>query len=307
MGKFYDHIPDRLFKFIQQSQLFFVATAPLEGGSVNVSPKSSRGRDNFCTLDLVHANRVRYLDLTGSGNETISHVLQPGNGRITLMFVNIEAGLPNIVRLFGKAAVHEHAGDSEDFSRQWFGTNESYALPIGSRAIIDVAVHTCSTSCGYSMPVYEYVRRRTVLDEFFDKFEAQGPQAMAKHVGKPLPNGCLQKENNEPRPIKSALETYWALNNGLSIDGLPGMKAVRNLIDPEEQQKLVSTAKNHDAWQPPSENTETKRTTKHILAPPARISSSATSIPLGLLLGFFLGCITSFAICKILPFSSLTT
>lgn len=97
MGQFFDEIPERLFAFIKRSHLFFVATAPLEGGSVNVSPKSSAG-----AFEIIDKNRVRYLDFTGSGNETISHLLEPNNARITIMFVNIENGAPNIVRLYGK-------------------------------------------------------------------------------------------------------------------------------------------------------------------------------------------------------------
>jgi hypothetical protein len=97
MGQFYDEIPERLFAFIRRSPLFFVATAPLEGGNVNVSPKSSAG-----AFELISKNRVRYVDFTGSGNETISHLLQAGNGRITIMFANIESGPPNIIRIYGK-------------------------------------------------------------------------------------------------------------------------------------------------------------------------------------------------------------
>jgi hypothetical protein len=101
----YDSIPERLFAFIKRSHLFFVATAPLEGGSVNVSPKSALG-----AFEIVNANRVRYLDFTGSGNETISHLLQPGNGRITVMFVNIEDGPPNIIRFYGKGEFYPFSG-----------------------------------------------------------------------------------------------------------------------------------------------------------------------------------------------------
>ena len=99
MVQYFDEIPERLHGFLQRSHVFFVATAPLQGGSVNVSPKSSAG-----AFEIVNANRVRYLDFTGSGNETISHLLEPGNGRITVMFVNIEDGPPNIFRMYGKGA-----------------------------------------------------------------------------------------------------------------------------------------------------------------------------------------------------------
>lgn len=77
--------------------MFFVATAPLSGtGHVNVSPKGYSG-----TFNLVSPTQCWYLDLTGSGNETISHAYEKGNGRITIMFMNFD-GMARIVRLFGK-------------------------------------------------------------------------------------------------------------------------------------------------------------------------------------------------------------
>ncbi len=72
MGKFYDHIPEHLHEFMLRQRLFFVATAPLNGGSVNVSPKANEG-----AFEVTSTHRVRYADLTGSGNETISHLLEP--------------------------------------------------------------------------------------------------------------------------------------------------------------------------------------------------------------------------------------
>lgn len=106
MGKFYDHIPGNLIQWIYNQKIFYVATAPLaEDGHVNVSPKGFED-----TMHIVYnedaenggknatSNAVWYEDLTGSGNETISHVNE--NGRITIMFVAFE-GPPMIVRLFG--------------------------------------------------------------------------------------------------------------------------------------------------------------------------------------------------------------
>jgi hypothetical protein len=251
MGQFFDHIPDRLIDFMRRSKMFFVATAPLENGSVNVSPKANEG-----SFEVVNNHRVRYLDLTGSGNETISHLLQEGNGRITLMFCNIEEGSPNIVRLYGKGTVFERATDAE-FDQRWRERHDGRPVPIGGRAIIDIAVHTCSTSCGYSMPVYEFKRKRTVLDDFFTKFEGQSPEAMAKYKKKTLPDGAqlVNEQGTElVKSIDTPLEAYWALCNNLSIDGLPGLRSVRKLLDAEEQNQLLIKRQNHDQLQGPRDD-----------------------------------------------------
>lgn len=95
MGAFYEEIPESLIKWILEQKVFWVASAPLSpNGHVNVSPK---GGPYFGVLD---PKTFYYLDLTGSGNETISHQLEPGNGRITIM-LNAFDGPPKIVRLWG--------------------------------------------------------------------------------------------------------------------------------------------------------------------------------------------------------------
>lgn len=95
MGAFFETIPPSLIEWIRQQKVFWVATAPLSGaGHVNVSPK---GGEYFGVID---EKTFWYMDLTGSGNETISHLLEPGNGRITIQ-LNAFEGPPKIVRLFG--------------------------------------------------------------------------------------------------------------------------------------------------------------------------------------------------------------
>ena len=71
MGKVHEHIDERLRAFIEAQQLYFVGTAPLEAeGHINVSPKGHR--DTFAVLD---SHTVAYLDLTGSGAESVAHIL----------------------------------------------------------------------------------------------------------------------------------------------------------------------------------------------------------------------------------------
>ena len=151
MGKEYSGITPELAAWIKAQPLFFVATAPLAAsGHVNVSPK---GLD---TLRILGPQRVAYLDLTGSGAETIAHVRE--NGRIVLMFCAF-GGPPKIVRLHGKA----RAGAPESELRVHFPEH------MGARAIIDVAVTRVSDSCGYGVPLYRHEGPRSQLTDWVER------------------------------------------------------------------------------------------------------------------------------------------
>lgn len=155
MGKFYETIPQTLYTWILTQKIFWVATAPLSGtGHVNVSPK---GGPYFGLLDN---KTFWYLDMTGSGSETISHIYEPGNGRVTIMF-NAFEGPPRIVRLWGKGRVLENGGkEFADFVER----NHVQLVP-GTRSIIVVDVHQVGSSCGFSVPFYEFKEfRETLLD-----------------------------------------------------------------------------------------------------------------------------------------------
>ena len=149
MAKFFDFIDDDHRAFIEAQQMFFVASAPLSAdGHVNLSPK---GQD---CLRVLGPNRVAYLDLTGSGNETSAHLRE--NGRITLMFCAF-AGPPKILRLYG------HGETLLPASSLW---DELFPLfdPIpGARQLIAVEVSQVQTSCGFAVPNYEYVGQRDTL------------------------------------------------------------------------------------------------------------------------------------------------
>ena len=94
MGKVYDGIDAKLARWIQQQPLFLVATSPLAAdGRVNLSPKGETG-----TFRVVDEHAFAYLDLIGSGIETVAHLRD--NGRICVMFCSV-AGKPTIVRLHG--------------------------------------------------------------------------------------------------------------------------------------------------------------------------------------------------------------
>lgn len=175
MAKFSDTISKRVQKFIEAQKVFFVATAPVDG-RINLSPK---GMDSF---RIINETRVMWLSVTGSGNETAAHVNE--NGRITIMFCAFE-GAPNILRLYGKAK------EIKPQNENW---NEAIAhfteLP-GTRQIFDIAIESVQTSCGMSIPFYEYVGERNQLNDW-----------------------AKEKTQEE-------LEQYWQDRNSTSIDGLP--------------------------------------------------------------------------------------
>ena len=160
MGKVFDQITPRLHSWIEKQKMFFVSTAPLsEDGLVNLSPK---GLDSFRILD---ENTVVYLDLTGSGVETIAHLKE--NQRITIMFCAFE-GPPNIVRLYGKGEVYEKGSSQFEHYESLFPHYSS------TRAFIVVKVFRVSTACGYAVPLMEYKEDRDTLMQWADRKGSEG-------------------------------------------------------------------------------------------------------------------------------------
>ena len=154
MAKVYDLITERLQEFIAEQPMFFVATAPLaEDGHVNLSPK---GLDSFRILS---PNRVAYMDLTGSGNETAAHLNE--NGRITFMFCAFK-GAPMIVRLYGTGYT-VLPGTSE-----WENLYAQFPSYRSMRQIIVADVTRVSTSCGYAVPLMDFVEQRDTLLRWAD-------------------------------------------------------------------------------------------------------------------------------------------
>ncbi|HYP28136.1 MAG TPA: pyridoxamine 5'-phosphate oxidase family protein [Blastocatellia bacterium] len=142
MGKILKSITPDLAAFIKAQPLFFVATAPLAAtGHVNLSPK---GLDTFRVLS---ANRVAYLDLTGSGNETSAHVTE--NSRITFMFCSFGEN-PLILRLYGKGQVVLPGSDL------WPEAASHFPVYPGIRQVVMVDVEFVQTSCGFGVPLMEY-------------------------------------------------------------------------------------------------------------------------------------------------------
>src|SRR4051812_33249004 len=181
MGKSYNGITPELSQWIEQQRMFFVATAPLAGdGLINCSPK---GMDTFRVLT---PNEVAYLDLTGSGIETVAHARE--NGRIVFMFCAFE-GPPKIVRLHGTSEVLV-AG-----SAQYELLSPLFPAYPGRRAVVRVRLSRVSDSCGFAVPRYRFTGHRDTLVRWLD---GKGEEGLAG---------------------------YRRTKNSRSLDGLPGIEA----------------------------------------------------------------------------------
>lgn len=153
-----DHISQKERDFIATQKMFFVATAP-NSGKINLSPK---GIDSFRVIDK---NKVVWLNLTGSGNETQSHVDE--NGRMTIMFCSFE-GAPNILRLYGIALSILPSDEN------WEEYIAMFPESKGSRQILSLEVELVQNSCGFGVPYYEYKGDRDTLGKWADKKGTEG-------------------------------------------------------------------------------------------------------------------------------------
>lgn len=180
MGKVHECIDDRLRSFIAAQHIYFVATAPTgPNGHVNVSPKGHA--DTFAVLGPL---RVAYLDLTGSGAETLAHVRD--NGRVTIMFCAFD-GPPDVVRLHGRGRIVRP--DEPEFD----SLMEHFQPRAGQRTIVVVDVERVSTSCGFAVPLFDYRGDRDLLHQW------------------------------AARKTEADLDEYHRTRNAKSIDGLPAL------------------------------------------------------------------------------------
>lgn len=163
MGKFFTSLSTEHQEFVGAQHIFFVATAPTRG-RVNVSPK---GMDTFRMLS---SSRVAYLDFTGSGSETSAHLID--NGRITLMFCAF-SGAPLILRMYGRGRSVRPEDDAWTQLRPLFGPE----VP-GERQIVDVALESVQTSCGFGVPLFEFAKDRTLLGDWAQK---KGPDGLVAY------------------------------------------------------------------------------------------------------------------------------
>lgn len=161
MAEQFPELDPKHIEFIQNQHLFFVGTAGAEG-RVNVSPK---GMDTFRVVD---ENRVIWLNLTGSGNETAAHVLE--NSRMTIMFCSFDRQ-PLILRLYGEAKTI-HSRDPE-----WAELVGQFPKNAGARQVFDMKVEMVQTSCGYAVPFYEMTGERPTLKKWADNKGQEGVEA----------------------------------------------------------------------------------------------------------------------------------
>ena len=162
-------------EFIEAQKIFFVATAAPEG-RVNLAPKG------MGTLRVLGSNRIVWLNLTGAENETAAHLLE--SPRMTIMWCSFDA-TPIILRVYGEATIVHPRDDAWD---------EFTALipPIsGARQYLDLNIDFVLKSCGFGVPLYDYVGDRDTLVNYTEKL---GEEGLAK---------------------------FWAERNQVSIDGKP--------------------------------------------------------------------------------------
>ena len=175
MGKQFPALDDAHRAFIEAQHMFFTGSAGPEG-RVNISPK---GMDS---LRVMGPNRILWMNLTGSGNETAGHLLE--NTRMTLMWCSFETR-PLILRAYGTAhTVHE--GDED-----WTALAQHFPPHRSARQIFDVDIEMVQTSCGYTVPFMDYRADRDTMQKWVDgKSDAD-------------------------------IRKYWADRNQTTLDGMP--------------------------------------------------------------------------------------
>ena len=189
MGKVFAEIDDKLASWIRGQQMFFVATAPEVGGHINLSPKGP-----IESLQVLDPHTVAYLDLIGSGAETVAHLRQ--NGRICVMLCAFQ-GPPRILRMHGRGTVLEPGCDGFDRTAATFDLAAMPSAEHAARSIIMVEVQRIADSCGFDVPLMVEQGRRPQRGAWVDNKLAKGGQA--------------------------ALAAYVAEHNAESIDGLPAL------------------------------------------------------------------------------------
>ena len=195
MAKVYEAIDERWRDWIARQPMFFVATAPLAAdGRVNVSPKGPIG-----TLSVLDDHTVAYLDVLGSGAETIAHLRE--NGRIVVMLCAFD-GPPRILRLHGRGEVVTPDDPRFEELLERCAFSEP-SLPEARRAVVLVNVTRIADSCGYGVPLMDYAGQRPHMEAWAAK--------------------KLRASSDE----HDALEEYQRAKNSRSIDGLPAVELDR--------------------------------------------------------------------------------
>jgi hypothetical protein len=191
VAKIYESLEGKIADWILAQRMFFVATAPSSlDGHVNCSPKG--GIEMF---RIVGPHEVAFLDLVGSGAETIAHLRE--NGRIVIMFCAFE-GPPRILRLHGRGRVAQLGEAAFDDLCERLDFSGVEAAEAGARSIVSITVERIADSCGYGVPLMSSEGTRTQQ------------MAWIRAQLRKSPNGVLD---------------YARELNAASIDGLPAIEA----------------------------------------------------------------------------------
>lgn len=160
MATYYPSITDEQADLIRQAPLFFVATADPtteaisdKVGPINLSPKGG------VPLHILDPHRVAYLDYAGSGDETARHTL--AGSPITIMVCSFDAENAAIVRLYGRATI---TPVEESPLKEKLLAHGAKELKLTPRHVIEVVVEKTVTSCGYGVPIMEFVQDRTTAE-----------------------------------------------------------------------------------------------------------------------------------------------
>ena len=173
MGQMFEALTEKHIDFVSEQKIYFVGTAA-SSGSVNVSPK---GGDS---LRVISPNQIAWLNLTGSGNESAAHTML--DSRMTIMFCAFE-GKPLILRAYGQArAIYQTDSDWDEYAAL-------FPKFTGTRQIFLLNIDRVQSSCGMSVPYFDYVEDRELLTDWADKRGKEG------------------------------IEAYWVKKNQTSIDG----------------------------------------------------------------------------------------
>ncbi|TDO27817.1 pyridoxamine 5'-phosphate oxidase [Kribbella sp. VKM Ac-2527] len=208
MGTVFAEIDDELAGWIRSQQLFFVGTAPSgDEGHVNISPKG-----DLRTFAILGPLKLAYVDLFGSGIETVAHLKQ--NGRIVVMFCAF-TGPPRVLRLHGKGrVVEQHEPEFAELSAGFALTDE---VTPSVRSIIVIDIERIADSCGYVVP----------------KMEPQGERGALYQTAA----GWIRKRG------PSAIPDYCDVNNGESIDGFPGLTPFGAKLTDDQKERNASAGR----------------------------------------------------------------
>ncbi|KAL8978378.1 MAG: hypothetical protein Q9205_006018 [Flavoplaca limonia] len=214
MVQYYESIPNHLAEWALKQPVFFTASAPLTGSHINVSPKGLPS----ATFTIFSPNSAAYIDATGSGCETVSHVYE--NGRVTIMFCSFEIS-PRIMRFFCWGKVVEW-DDEPRFGEMVTKMGKSKVT--GARAVIELQIWKTSgraqvqTSCGFGVPylpspTYDDIKAIEAGEKKY--LELRDRETMGHWASKQVEKG--------------ALRDYQKMNNAFSLDKLPGLRtAIRD-------------------------------------------------------------------------------